>query len=114
MGRDNPRPVWIRYYGLIPMTRKGYLIATAAAGVFVVAVVAFGAAQGFLPPFRWPWDPVPRPGQPGLGAFFYNHLYELLLLGLGAEVIDFTLTLHKFSQKEAEQRARLTDEDLQP
>ena len=46
------KPVWIKYYGIIPMTKRGYLIALAAAGGFALLAVLAAAAFGFLPPLR--------------------------------------------------------------
>jgi hypothetical protein len=108
------KPVWIKYYGLIPMTKMGYLIATAVAGLFAAAALAVLLALGQAPPFHWPWEPVPRPGLPGLGPWLYNHLYEVLLVLFILEGIDLVLTLRRFAEKEAEQRAQLSDPTPQP
>src|SRR5262249_1490539 len=49
------KPVWIKYYGLIPMTRFGYLIALLVAGVFAVAAVLAGGISALMPPLATMW-----------------------------------------------------------
>src|SRR5262249_18184485 len=106
----NPAPelVRIKYYNVIWMTKRAYLIAT-----LIAAVVAFGAwgvaiALGFLPPLNWPWEqPARFPGHTGFAVWFYDHINWILCALVVAELFDIAITLRKFQQKEAEQRARL-------
>jgi hypothetical protein len=98
-------PVQIRYYGLFWLTKSGYLIGTliAACGVVVGFLMAY--PTGYLPPPRWPWEPVPDPYLTGARGWLYNHLYDLALFCLVMEAIDIVVTLRRFARKEAERRA---------
>ena len=107
------KPVWIKYYGLIPMTRFGYLVATAVAVQFALLALVVAAVLGGLPPIETMWAPDPAAARLGLGGLFYNYFYWFLLVCLVAEVIDICVTLHTFSKKEAEQLALLAQESEQ-
>jgi hypothetical protein len=99
------KPVWIKYYGLIPMTRTGYLIALNAAAGIVLLIVLMAALAGLLPPVDTMWSAQHhRPGR-DVGAWFYNYLYWILVVCLVAQGIDTLCTLRVFARKEAEQRA---------
>ncbi|HEY1375519.1 MAG TPA: hypothetical protein VGF55_01935 [Gemmataceae bacterium] len=98
-------PVRVKYYGLVPMTKSAYLIATLVAVILAVAVVIAGRLVGGLPPFRWPWQPVPWPDAVGVAGWLYNHFYDVVFVCLVAEVIDFVVTLRAFARKEAERRS---------
>ena len=76
------KPIWIKYYGLVPMTRRGYLITLYVSGVLALVVVVAGLLTGFLPPLSSLWDPDPVIAQQGLGGWLYNHLYWLFLFCL--------------------------------
>jgi hypothetical protein len=94
-------PVRIKYYGLIWLTKSGYLIGTLIGASFVVVLLLMMYPAGYLPPFRWPWEPVADPDAAGVGGWFYNHFYELCLLGFLAAAIDFAVTLRCFARTEA-------------
>ena len=52
--------------------------------------------------------------QRGLGGWFHNHLYWIVLICLVAQALDTILTLRAFARKEEEQRdfdPESTDED---
>jgi hypothetical protein len=100
------KPVRIKYYGLIPMTRRAYLIATAIASVFAVTIWAVAVALGHLPPLNWPWKQDQIPGT-GPWPWFYNHVYWFLLVCLVAEALDVFVTLRTFARKGALERGRL-------
>jgi hypothetical protein len=103
------KPVWIKYYGVIPMTKTGYLITLAAAGGFAVLLLAFAGIGGFLPPLSTMWRHDPRVAAE-IGAFagwFYNWFWWLLLFFFAAQAIDTYCTLRVFARKEAEQRRQL-------
>jgi hypothetical protein len=108
------KPVRIKYYGLFSMTRRTYLLATLAAGVFAVVVfVVILVASDNVPPFSWPWEPMPANLVPGFGGWFYHHFWSIILLLLCAEAIDIFVTLRKFAAKEAEQeQEELSEEPL--
>ena len=97
-------PVRIKYYGLVWMTKRSYLVTTAVAGVGAALILGVAAAAGLLPPFRWPWEEPALPGT-GFGPWFYNHLYLILGVLLLLEVVDIVTVLRKFARKEAEQKA---------
>jgi hypothetical protein len=97
-------PARINYYGLIRMTKSGYLIATLVAALIVAGLLLVLYPAGYLPPFRWPWQPVPRPDADGLGGMVYNHLYDIITVCLLAEMVDIVVTLRAFARKEAELR----------
>ena len=118
------QPVRIKYLGLIPMTRRGYLMALAAAVVIAAGLLTAAGLAGKLPPVRSLWQnlppyetvygasakaklpapPVQRPTV--LEYWFANNLYRILLICLIAEIIDTYLVLRRFSKKEKEQRAQ--------
>ena len=98
------QPVRIKYYGLIWMTRRGYLISLTVAGLVALACFVIVAAMGRMPPPRSLWEPVVR--GPGFGVFVVNNLYRFLILCLIAQAIDTIVVLRKFAKKEAEQRAQ--------
>jgi hypothetical protein len=98
-------PVRIRYYGLVRMTKSAYIWTTVIASAFAIGVLVLGRLAGNLPPFRWPWDPIPDPEAVGVIGLLYNHLYDLVLFCVVAEAIDVVMTLRAFARKEAEQRA---------
>jgi hypothetical protein len=101
------KPVWIKYYGIIPMTRWGYLIALACVGsVAVLFVIAVGAA-GLLPPLSTLWQTDPAVNGPGFRPWFWNHMWHIILVCIVAQGIDTFMVLRRFAQKEAEQRAQL-------
>ena len=50
------KPVWIKYYGIIPMTKLGYLFTLAIVGVFAALVVLAAAVFGTLPPLDTMWS----------------------------------------------------------
>jgi len=99
------KPVWIKYWGLIPMTRRGYLIAlavTAAVAVLTFLVLGF---MGLLPPLRTLWQEVPVRTRTFWQYWFYNNLYRIVALGLLGEAVDTFVVLRRFAKKQAEQRA---------
>jgi hypothetical protein len=99
------KPVRIKYYGLIWMTKRAYLLTTLILGLMVLAF--FGgiavADASRLPPFHWPWDPVPANAAPGFEGWFVHHFWTIIFVFCLAELVDILVTLHKFAQKEAEQ-----------
>ena len=97
-------PVKINYYGLCRLTRKQYLVATAVACVVAVVVFFLIAAGDRLPPFSWPWEPMPANARPGWRGVFFHNFYTITAAFLLAEVIDVAVTMRKFNEKEAEAR----------
>jgi hypothetical protein len=99
------KPVWIDYWGLIPMTRRGYLIALAVAAIVAATLLFLLALLGTLPPLRTLWQEVPVPAQPFWQYWFYNNLYRIMVLCLIAQALDTLVVLRRFVKKEAQQRA---------
>jgi hypothetical protein len=99
--------VWIRYYGLIPMTRRGYLIALTAACVIAVVVIGAAALLGRMPPLETVWSPDARVAHGGIVALCYNYGYLIIIACLVAQAIDTYCTLRLFAKREAEELARL-------
>jgi hypothetical protein len=91
-------PVRIKYYGLIPMTKQGYLITLLAVGLPAVLILVVCTVIGVLPPLETIWRPLPR------ANWFVNHFWHIMLLLFVAQAIDTVVTLRVFARKEAEQR----------
>jgi hypothetical protein len=100
------QPIKIKYYGLIPMTKKARLILTAVGALSALFVLVLLAFTGGLPPWRWPWEPAAR-AQHSLVDWIYNNCYWLILGFLVLEALDVYTVLRVFTKKEAEQRTRL-------
>jgi hypothetical protein len=103
------QPARIKYYGLIPMTKQTYWICTVGAFSFAFAVIAIGGLLGKLPPLSSVWQSVPTNLAPGIGAFIYRYLYQILIACLVLEVIDIIMTMRQFRKKEAEQQVKLLE-----
>jgi len=99
------KPVWIKYWGLIPMTRRGYLIALAVAAIIAMLPFVLFGLMGRLPPLRTLWEEVPL----RTGAFWeywlYNNLYRIVAVCLVAQALDTFVILRRFAKREAEQKA---------
>jgi hypothetical protein len=104
------KPVWIKYYGMIPMTKRGYLMALAVAGGIVFPLLVVGILLGVLPPVSTLWHPDEGMAQRGFPGLLYKYFYWLILVCLVAQALDTTLTLRAFARKEAEQGALLEEE----
>ena len=99
------KPVRIKYYGLFWMTRRTYLLLTLGAALFaslMMLAFVFGAGDR-VPPFSWPWEPVPAALPPGFQGLFYHHFWTFIILLLFAESLDILVTLRKFREKEIEE-----------
>ena len=99
------KPVWIKYWGVIPMTRRGYVVTLTMAAVLALIVLVACALAGRLPPLSTLWEPDPARANQGIVGLLYNYLYWIILACLVAQAFDTMLVLRRFSQKEAEQRA---------
>jgi hypothetical protein len=99
------KPVWIKYYGIIPMTKAGYLITLAVVGAFAALAMLAAAVFGTLPPLDTMWSRQHHLPGSGFGVFLYNYMYWVILACLVAQAVDTWTTLSVFAKKEAEQRA---------
>jgi len=100
------QPVRIKYYGLISMTRRGYLISLAVGGIVAAGCLVFGALMGFMPPLRSLWEPVVEKG-PAFYVFCINNLYRFMILCLLLLTLETYVILRKFARKEAEQQNQI-------
>ncbi len=99
-------PIKVKYLGLIPMTKRGYLATLAmAAAVAGLVLLAVGLA-GRLPPLSTLWEPNPDMARHGFAGWFYNYMWWLILICLLAQAVDTFVVLRCFARKEAQQRAQ--------
>lgn len=101
------KPVWINYYGMIPMTKFGYLVALGAAAAVAFVLIVVGLLLEFLPPLSTLWQPDLAMAQRGFGGLVYNYMWWTFIVCLVAQAIDTFVTLRVFAKKEKEQRAEL-------
>ena len=104
------RPVWIKYYGIVPMTKRGYLVTLGVVSIVLILILVVGHVLAVVPPISTLWQPDPVMAQRGFFGMLYNYTYWILLVCLVAQGIDTYITLRVFAQKEAEQR-EMYDED---
>lgn len=92
---DRPEPVRIKLYGLLSMTRRGYL-AQLITGI-VLLVSLFLAWYAF-----WPYRRLePRAGGMGVTIWLMHHLpWLLLILGL-LFAVEAVIVLRRFRRAEA-------------
>ena len=98
------KPVKIRYFGILPMTKKLYLnlVLWGWVGVTLLLIIVSFAFPRRLPPFRLPWEPMP-PVVNSPQEFLYWHLYDLYFICLIAQIIDAAIMMRKFRSKEEEE-----------
>ena len=96
-------PVRIKYYGLIPMTKRGYLIALGLSALVAVAVVIVALSLGLLPPLDTMWSKEHHLRRSGIWPLFHNYMWWIIVACLVAQAVDTCLTLRAFRKKEAEQ-----------
>jgi hypothetical protein len=100
------KTIRIKYYGLIPVTRRGYV----RSSMITLTVLGFGLllgwAAGFLPPLSTMWGERWPQGELTPWPWLYQYFYWLVLAGLIAEVIVTLRMLRRFTELEAEQKAR--------
>jgi len=100
------KPVRVKVYGLIPLTRRTYLVLQCVGLAVVVAAFAVGVCLA---------RPAPPPGGelPPFAAalvLLLDILPWLALLFLLAGLLETWFVLRKFARKEAEQRAASPDQ----
>lgn len=101
------KPVWIRYYGILPMTKFGYLVTLAIAAAVGVVVIVVGLLLGVLPPLSTLWRHDPVMAQHGFFGLIYNYMWWVFIVCVIAQAIDTFATMKVFAKKEAEQLAQL-------
>ena len=97
-------PVRIKYYGLIPMTKRAYLIALTASGLMALFIVVTGGMLGALPPLDTMWSSEHHRRGTDVLALLHNYLYWIIVVCLAAQAFDIWITLRVFAKKEAAQR----------
>jgi hypothetical protein len=90
------RPVKIKYWGLMWLSKTGYLWFNGIGWLIATALAVVGAYLGFLPPFSTLWHQEPAWG-------FGNYLWWLFLACLAFQLIDAGVAWTKFAKKEEEQ-----------
>jgi outer membrane protein assembly factor BamB len=98
------QPVRINYWGLMPITKRRYLLALAFELVLAAICVAVVLRLGW-PPLSTLWRQPPTPPRPVPWFWFYASFYRILLLCLIAQGVDVYVILRAFARKEAEERA---------
>jgi hypothetical protein len=102
----NNKPVWIKYWGLIPMTRRGYVVTLTMVAALAGIVVVYCALAGWLPPLRTLWEPDAVRVPTNFFGWVYRHLWWIVIACLIAQIIDTCLVLRQFAGKEREQAAQ--------
>ena len=98
----------IKYYGILPITKRGYILATAVGGVVALGVIVVCMLIGRMPPISTLWQPLqPPPGRERLLFQLYDHLYHIILICVVLQIIDVFVVLRRFQRLEAAQRASL-------
>jgi hypothetical protein len=104
--KKRDKTIRIKYYGLISVSKRGYLLSSAVTLAILGIGLVLGYAAGILPPLStlwgvpWPWAQLtPWP-------WVYQYLYWFILVGLIAEVVITVRMLRRFAVLEAEQQAR--------
>jgi len=100
------KTIRIKYYGLIPVSKHGYLRSSAITLIVLGFGLLLGLAAGFLPPLSTMWGEPWREGERTLWPWLYQYFYWFVLAGLIAEVIVTLRMLRRFAELEAEQQAR--------
>lgn len=95
-------PLRINYLGLIPLTRREYLISTAGVAAFAAVLFIGLGVVGLMPPLDTMWSREHHLAGPT--SWLYNYLYWVILVCLVAEAIDICVMLRAFARKEAEAR----------
>ena len=99
--------VWIKYYGVLPITKRGYLITTAVAGAAAALMISLAFLLGKAPPWILPWEVETRLPGSGLGVWIYNDFWNIAIVGIILEALDMYMVLRRFGQLGAEQRDRV-------
>jgi hypothetical protein len=100
------KPVWIRYWGLIPMTRRGYVVTLTMAAAVAGIVVLYCGLAGWLPPLRTLGEPDAIPARPGVFGWIYRYMWWIVIACLVAQVVDTWLVLRQFAKEEEKQAAQ--------
>jgi hypothetical protein len=108
MARRNKKPkdsaVRLKYYGLIWVTKRGYLIGTVVTAAILAIGLVAGYAAGVLPPLSTMWGEQWPAARLTPWPWLYSCLYWLILVGVIIEVFVTIRMLRRFAEKETEKR----------
>jgi hypothetical protein len=96
----------IRYFGLIRMRKRTYLMLQVPILLLGCALVAWTLTVPAHPSFGLNRDRLSP-----AGLLFLDHLWVIALVALGAEILDTIVTLRAFRRKEAEEAADPSEAD---
>ena len=96
----DPPPVRVRLYGVMSVTRRGYLLQTMVAVVFLLGLLTIYGARPEPPP-----PPVGGPAPPGvdLAAGLFDALPWLVIALAILYLLEVVIVTRRFDQKEREQ-----------
>jgi hypothetical protein len=95
-------PVRVKYYGLLPVTRRQYLTLQAALVVLCLILLTIWLALPMPDAFRQ----APRTDvKARLIKVFWENFLWIVLIALSLEAIETLIMLQKFARKEAKQLA---------
>src|SRR5262245_17793293 len=100
------KPVWIKYWGLIWMTKRGYVVTLTMAGCVAAVILAYAGLAGRLPALSTLWEPEPAKARLGAGGFLYNYLWWIIGICLVAQILDSIMVFRRFAEAEAQERAK--------
>jgi hypothetical protein len=108
------KPVKVWYLGILPLTRKQYfrIVVWGWLAILALLIVLELILPERVPPFRWPWDPLPPGRSTDWRSLFSHYFYTLVLGCLIGQVIDAAIMMRKFRAKEMEQSRRAMTEGL--
>jgi hypothetical protein len=104
------KPVKIRYWGILPLTRRGfyiYLIVGWSLAILVVIAAMIYAGDAF-PRFRLPWESLPLGVKFTVWNYLAYNIWSVFILCVIGQLFDIVIMLRKYRQKEEEQQARMT------
>jgi hypothetical protein len=97
-------PVRIKYYGILWITRRTYVIIQTMVFAVLAAALVFVLTLPTSPRFGLDLE---DPRLPALTRWLLGHLLEIVLLTTLLEILDAVFTLRAFARKEQEARASL-------
>jgi hypothetical protein len=100
-------PIRIKLYGLVSVTRRGYLVQLVLAGILLVALVVMWLY------FRAKLDPSISEGVRRMREWFDYLPWVVLVIAL-LYVIEATLVLRRFAREEAKRRAQAPPQPQPP
>src|SRR5688572_13956153 len=100
-GLKSMPPVRIKYYGLIPMTKRTYLMALGSSALFALAAVTAFMMLDVAPPLDTMWSKEHHLPGTDIWVAIRNYMWWIIALGVIAQAIDTAITLRSFAKKEA-------------